>query len=62
MSARWVGAAAGGIGGVAIGLGITFYLYGSDPQLLSWMMRVLIAAIVGAIGAALGAVSGLSRD
>jgi hypothetical protein len=58
---RWVGALLGGLGGATIGLGITFYLYGRNFQVLGWSTRILVMLVVGAIGAILGMISGVSR-
>ncbi len=61
MCSRLLGAGVGLIAGIGIGLGITFYLYGTDTQQASWLARVLTGLVVGAIGALLGSVSGISR-
>jgi hypothetical protein len=61
---RLLGAIVGGIGGAAIGFGATFYLYGSDMREpnLGLLPRILAGLAVGALGALLGSLSGLSKD
>jgi hypothetical protein len=61
MRSRWLGAVVGGVGGVVIGLGITFYLYRNAPE-VSWTLRIVVGVATGAVGAFLGSLSGLLRD
>jgi high-affinity K+ transport system ATPase subunit B len=62
MRSRRLGALIGGVLGVAIAFGITFYLYRKDPENVSWMTRIIVCLIVGAIGALLGSIFGVSRE
>jgi hypothetical protein len=57
---RLLGALIGFVVGAAIGFGITFYLYGNDMAVVGWGARILAGLIVGAIGALLGSLSGVS--
>jgi hypothetical protein len=56
----WVGALLGGFG-AAIGFGATLYLYGANFQRVGRSPRILTMLVVGAIGAILGMISGISR-
>ena len=53
------GAVIGAIVGTGVGLGAVFYLYGNDPA-VGWASRVTAALVVGAVGALLGSLSGVS--
>jgi hypothetical protein len=59
---RLWGMALGGLLGAGIGLGITFYLYGANADRLGWPTRLVTALVVGALGALLGSLSGVSSD
>jgi hypothetical protein len=59
-TSRLLGALIGFVIGAGIGVGITFYLYGSDMEVVGWGARLLAGLVVGAIGALLGSLSGMS--
>jgi hypothetical protein len=52
------------VGGIAIGFGATFALYGPDMREsnLGLLPRLLAGLAVGAVGALLGLLSGLSKE
>jgi hypothetical protein len=59
---RLAGAAVGFLAGAAIGFDVTVYLYGTDFQgPVGWLPRIVTALVVGAVGALLGSLSGLSK-
>jgi hypothetical protein len=62
-TSRLLGALVGGLGGAAVGFGATFALYGTDFQGgLSLFARIMAGLAVGAVGALLGALFGVTPE
>jgi peptidoglycan/LPS O-acetylase OafA/YrhL len=55
MRGRLLGAGAGLVGGAVIGVIVSFVLY---PE-MEWPMRLVLAAVVGAVGLLLGSIKGI---
>jgi hypothetical protein len=61
-SSRTLGAVVGFGAGAAVGLGVTFSLYGANlAEPVGWLPRLGAALAVGILGALLGALFGVSR-